>query len=524
MQAFLDPAPIIDRPLGLCCVMSSTLVGLRPEAISVEVACSRGPAFFQLVGLAQAPVREARVRVSSALSRLGVLLEEWAITVNLAPADLRKKDAALDLPIALGVLGALGLFSSQALLSCAVLGELSLDGRLQPIRGVLPLLVGARSCGVQSAIVPQANAREAGLVRGVDIHVANSLEAILDHLKGGRPLPLAPTTEFNPQTAGVSLNMSEVRGQTNTRRALEIAAAGGHNVLMIGPPGAGKTMLARRMPSILPPLQYDEALECTAVHSVAGLIDPQVGVLETRPFRAPHHSVTEQGLVGGGSNPRPGEVSLAHNGVLFLDELPEFRRGVLESLRQPLEDGEVCISRARAQATFPARPIVIGAMNPCPCGYYGHPTRQCVCSQKQRERYRARISGPLLDRLDVHACLPPVEITALTRPEPGEDSKTVRERVLLARQTQLGRFRDGTTHVRTNAELGGGDFDQVLSPTTRGMTLLERATHQFGLSARAFGKVLRVARTIADLEGVPRVNDVHIAEALQGRLSEREMG
>ncbi len=511
----------LHRPLGLCSVSASTLLGLSPEGVEVEVSCSRGPAFFQLVGLAQTPVREARVRVASALSCLGVLLEEWAITVNLAPADLHKRDAALDLPIAVAILGAIGRFDPARVAGTLLLGELSLDGRLQPIRGVLPLLIGARERGQQTVIVPAGNAREAGLVRGLNVLLAESLSEIERYFAIADSLPEAPHTAVESELGMGAPCLSEVNGQLGARRSLELAAAGGHNLLMLGPPGAGKTMLARRLPGILPPLEYDEALEATAIHSVAGLIKSERGVLSQRPFRAPHHSVTEQGLVGGGSIPRPGEVSLAHNGVLFLDELPEFQRRALEALRGPLEDGFVTIARARTRVTFPARPILIGAMNPCPCGYYGHPTRPCRCKPAQRERYRTRVSGPLLDRLDVHALLPPVTVAALSTAARSESSESIRKRVAAARRVQLARFRAGVTHARTNAELSAGDLGDVLKPTAAARTLLERAAAQFGLSARAFGKVLRVARTAADLMGDRRIAEPHIAEALQGRLLER---
>jgi magnesium chelatase family protein len=463
------------------------------------------------------------VRVASALARLGVLLDEYAITVNLAPADLRKSGASLDLAIAVSVLGALGQLAPEHIHGVLLMGELSLEAGIRATDGVLPRLEGARALGVTAAVVPLANAAEAGLVHRMDVFVADTLHAVVDHLRGSQQLARAPRTCFQPQAAGSGGgDFTEVRGQPLARRALEVAAAGGHNLLMIGPPGGGKTMLARLLPTILPPLTFDEAIEITKIHSVARLLDAERGVVLARPFRAPHHSVSEAGLIGGGDIPRPGELSLAHRGVLFLDELAEFGRKALESLRQPLEDGCVCIARARARAWFPARPLVVGAVNPCPCGFRGHPQRSCRCSERLCKSYRARLSGPLIDRLDIHLSVPAVEVHALLSNGPGESSKAVRDRVVAAQNRQFERCsREGIPPVG-NAALSLRELEQVASLDSEARRILESAMSQLGLSARAFVKVLRVARTIADLDESSRVRAPHVAEAIQGRLLDRD--
>ncbi len=515
--------PLIrGRVLGLGIANTGVLVGLDAYPVSVEVTSTRGPSFFQMVGLAEAVVRESRVRVTSSLARLGVLLDEYAITVNLSPADLKKTGAILDLSIAIAVLSALGQLSPESVCGLTLLGELSLDGRIQPIRGVLPLLSGLSRSATRGVIVPAANRAEAGLSRGVAVWVADELGEVIAHLRGERPLPRVPEVSQLSSASTASLDLSEVRGQVIARRALEIAAAGHHNLLFVGPPGGGKTLLARTLPGLLPPLSFDEAIEVTAIHSVAGLVDPKTGMVERRPFRAPHHSVSEPGLVGGGENPRPGEVTLAHLGVLFLDELAEFRRRALEALRQPLEDGWVQITRARATVRFPARPLLVAATNPCPCGYFGHPRLPCRCRETERRRYLARLSGPLLDRIDLHCGVPPVEPSQLISRRPSESSETVRSRVFVARARQWARHTSGEVTVPTNAQLSLGEAERVCSLDAQARALLERAARRLGVSARAYLRILRVARSIADLEEQATVSAAHVAEAIQGRILERE--
>ena len=486
--------------------------------VHVEVDVTFGLPCFTMVGLPDPSVRESRDRVRSAIRNSGFDFPPVRITVNLAPADVRKAGSSFDLPIALGVLAATGVVGRREVHDIVLIGELSLDGAIQATRGVLPVAVAARRDRVAAILLPAANAAEAAVVQPLDVipvsSLAEAVEAINAPASARRPPRPAPFSASAPP----ALDLSEVRGQSLARRALEVAAAGGHNLLMVGPPGAGKTMLARRVPGILPPLSFDESLESTAIHSICGLLPAGCGLLGDRPFRAPHHTISEVALVGGGTSPRPGEISLAHNGVLFLDEMPEFDRRVLEVLRQPLEEGRVSIARAARTATFPARFMLVAAMNPCPCGYLGDPARPCRCTPVEVERYRGRLSGPLRDRIDLVLEVPAVRAALLVGDGAGEASAAVRGRVQAARARQDARRAD--TGVRLNAELQGRAVWRHCQPDPAGRHLLERAVERLGLSARAYHRVLKVARTIADLGETAMPTEEHLAEALQYRVED----
>ncbi len=493
----------------LASTYSAALVGVSAELVRVEADVTFGLPAFTIVGLPDASVRESRDRVRSAIRSAGLEFPPHRITVNLSPADLRKAGSSFDLPIALAVLAAAGQVPGDAHARAVVLGELALDGRALPCRGVLPAALASRAARIDMLVVPNRNVQEARLVPGVDVRGATSLADALSAL--ARPEPdVAPGVGAMPDD-GVGPDLSDVHGQALARRALEIAAAGHHNLLFSGPPGAGKSMLARRLPGLLPPWPFEEALEATAVHSAAGLVPPDGGLLAQRPFRAPHHTVSPTALIGGGPQPRPGEVSLAHHGVLLLDELPEFERRTLDVLRQPLEEHVVHVARAARSVTFPARFLLVAAMNPCPCGFLGHPRRACRCRPGEADRYGARISGPLLDRIDLVVTVPPVDAAALTGPRPpSESSREVRARVRAARAAQR------TRQDVENSRLSGEALESLRRDPVLG-GLLAQAMSRLELSARAADRLLRVARTIADLDGTPTVERRHLVEALQFR-------
>jgi magnesium chelatase family protein len=500
----------------LACLRTAAVFGVDACPVHVEVDVSFGLPAFTMVGLPDASVRESRDRVRSAIRNSGFEFPAHRITVNLSPADVRKAGAAFDLPIALGVLAAQGIVERREIVDLLVLGELSLDGAIQPTRGVLPIAVAARRDGLAGVLLPRANASEAAIVDGLSVFAVSSLAEAVTALNH----PSTCVATVAPPAAAASFNgadLADVRGQLLARRALEIASAGGHNLLLVGPPGAGKTMMARRVAGILPPLTAEEALEVTAVYSVAGLLPAGTGLLTDRPFRAPHHTISHVALVGGGAQPRPGEVSLAHHGVLFLDEMLEFRRGVLEVLRQPLEEGHVTVARAARSVLFPSRFVLVGAMNPCPCGYAGDPDRECRCTPPQVARYRSHLSGPLRDRLDLTVDVPALPPDLLGSGPTGEPSAAVRLRVVAARERQ--RIRGAADGISTNAALTPSLMARHCHLDTAGLRILRAAIQRLGLTARGYDRIRKVARTIADLSGADDIHGDHVAEALQFRMT-----
>ncbi len=507
----------------LATVLSGALVGIDGLLVEVEVDVALGLPQFTTVGLPEGAVRESKDRVRSAIKNSGYEFPSRKITVNLAPADIKKEGSAYDLPIALGILAAEGWLDKEHIVQYALLGELSLDGRVKPIQGVLPLAVMAKEKGLKGLIVPQENAAEAAVVEGLEVFGVPTLADAFLFLN--RAHEITPeSVDLQAMFAAYSryeVDFNDVKGQDHVKRALEVAASGSHNLMLVGPPGAGKTMLARRLPTILPDMTLVEAIEATKVHSVSGLMDGKA-LIATRPFRSPHHTISDAGLIGGGSIPRPGEVSLAHHGVLFLDELPEFRKNVLEVLRQPLEDARVTISRAVGSITYPASIMLVSAMNPCPCGFLGDTQHECSCTPQQIQRYRAKVSGPLLDRIDIQIEVPAVQYKELSEETSTEDSAVIRTRVNQARKVQLTRFAGRTLFC--NAQMTSRDIRKFCQPDDGGDKLLENAMSRLGLSARAYTRILKVARTIADLAGEEKVGSGHIAEAIQYRALDRQLG
>ena len=504
-------------------VFGAAVQGIDATIVTIEVNSSRGIKFF-LVGLPDSAVKESHERIISALQVNGYKFPTRQIVVNMAPANIRKEGSSYDLPLAIGILASAEEVRSEKLSEYLIIGELSLDGSLQPIKGALPIAISARAQGFKGFILPKQNAKEAAVVNNLHVYGVENIKEVIEFFNGERelePTIVHTREEFFQHQDNYPYDFADVKGQESVKRALEVAAAGGHNLIMIGSPGSGKSMMAKRLPSILPPLSLAESLETTKIHSVAGKLNKNDSLIATRPFRSPHHTISQVAMVGGGSNPQPGEISLAHNGLLFLDELPEFNRSVLEVLRQPLEDRHISISRARYSLDYPASFMLVASMNPCPCGYYTHPTKPCVCNPGQVHRYLNRISGPLLDRIDIQIEIVPVPFEKMAEQKPGESSAVIRERVIKARKIQEERFANHPG-IYCNAQMESKLLQQYAVPDTQGLQLLRNAMSRLNLSARAYDRILKVARTIADLEGASSIKPHHLAEAIGYRNLDRE--